>query len=50
MNFKRLVLRCIDADFCKQIIKKFVGIWIWFEKEIEKMEHGKRLKNEHLDK
>ena len=45
-NFGGLILGCIDADFCKSIL---VGIGIRFEKEIEKMGHGKRLENENLD-
>ena len=46
-NFRGLVLGYIEAEFCKET---FVGIGIWFEKEIEKKGHRKRLKNENLDK
>ena len=36
--FERLVLGCIDADFCKYI---HVGISYLFEKKIEKMDMGR---------
>ena len=39
-NFERLVLDCVDADFCKVI---FVGIGILFEKEVERRGQGRKL-------
>ena len=46
-NLKGLVLGCIEAKFCKCIC---VGIAICLEKKIKKKGHGKKLKNENLDK
>ena len=40
MNFKRLVLGCIEAKFGSQIL---VGISYLFEKKIEKRDMGKAL-------
>ena len=40
-NFERLVLGCIESEFCKEILDL---IAICFEKKIEKKEHGKKLK------
>ena len=46
-NFEGLVLSCIDADFCKEIL---VGISYLFEKKIEKEGHGRKLNKENLEK
>ena len=47
-TFKRLVLGCIDADFCKQIL---IGISYLFEKNIEKrdMERDWKMKSSWRD-
>ena len=46
-NFTRLVLGCIEAKFCGEIL---VGISCLFEKKIEKKGPGRKLKKENLDK